>query len=238
MSTASFRKLPAGVVEHRFADFKVESYDAKAHTVEAVLSAGAIVRRDYGKEVLLNTTAAGNLERLTTCGIPLIDSHNISGIGAVLGRLVRAWFDRGRLMGLLAFDDSENGQNAEGLVSRGTVRGISIGYRVDEWEITDDEGDVVDPGRLRFDGEYTFTAKRWTLCEVSLTSCPADSNAFVRSFGSSVPIGAAAVSDILARMRARQRIAERNHANEDTASSRPQPRRRFYPGQFWRGGRA
>jgi hypothetical protein len=237
MSTAVFRKPPAGVVEHRFADFKAESYDADARTVEAVLSVGAAVQRAYGSEVLSINAGAVNLERLTTCGIPLIDSHNIFGIGGVFGRLVRAWFDRGRLMGLLAFDDSENGKSAEGLVSRGTVRGISIGYRVDEWEVTDDEGDVVDPGRLRGDGEYTFTAKRWELLEVSLVSVPADPNAFVRSFGSSASIGAVAVSAIRARMWARQRIAEGNHNNEDRELSQPVLRRRpTYPGRYGRGG--
>jgi hypothetical protein len=136
-------------------------------------------------------------------------------------------------MGLLAFDDSDVGRKAEGLVSRGTVRGISIGYRVESWEVTDDEGNVVDQSRLRYDEDYRFTAKRWELLEVSLVSVPADSNAFVRSFGPSPPIGAAAVSDILARMRARQRIAEGNHGSEYTERLR---RRRRYPGQIWRGG--
>jgi phage head maturation protease len=138
-------------------------------------------------------------------------------------------------MGLLAFDDSESGRMAEGLVSRGTVRGISIGYAVTEWEITDDEGNVVDQSRLRYDEEYIFTAKRFTLLECSLVSVPADSNAFVRSFGSSAPIGATAAAAIVARMSARSRIAARSHANEDI-SQPPLQRRRRYPGQIWRGG--
>jgi hypothetical protein len=174
------------------------------------LSVGAEVKREYGTEVLSISAGAVNLERLTTCGIPLIDSHNIFSVGAVFGRLVRAWFDRGRLMGLLAFDDSENGKNAEGLVSRGMVRGISIGYHVDEFEVTDADGNVVDQSRLRYDEEYTFTAKRWTLLECSLVSVPADPDAFVRSFATSLPIGAAVASTIVARMSARQRIAGRS----------------------------
>src|ERR1700722_19820177 len=89
------RRAPAGTVEHRFADFKAESYDAKARTVEAVLSVGAEVKRCYGTEVLLISPGAVNLERLETCGIPLIDSHQVFGIAGVFGRLVRAWFDAG-----------------------------------------------------------------------------------------------------------------------------------------------
>ena len=178
------RRAPiGGTIERRFADFKTESYDAKARTVEAVLSVGAEVKRFYGTEVLSISPAAVNMERLETCGIPLIDSHQTIGISGVFGRLVRAWFDAGQLMGVLAFDDSDVGRKAEGLVSRGTVRGISIGYRVDEWEVTDDEGSVIDPERERmaWDEEYTFTAKRWELLEVSLVSVPADPNAFVRA---------------------------------------------------------
>ena len=232
MSTAAFRKPPD--IGRRFADFKAESYDAKARTVEAVLSVGAAVKRDYGSEVLLIAPSAVNIERLSTCGIPLIDSHNVFGIGGVFGRLVKAWVARGSLMGLLAFDDSDVGRKAEGLVSRGTVRGISIGYRVDEWEIADDEGNVVDPDRerLQWDEEYTFTAKRWELLEVSLVSVPTDPNAFVRSFGGSPAIGPDGAAAVRARMLARQ-LAIRPSLDAGEPQLR---RRRVYPGQFWRGG--
>src|ERR1700746_410556 len=121
MSTAAFRKPPT--IGHRFADLKPESYDAKARTFEAVLSTSTPVRRDHGDEVLLNTPATVNLERMETCGIPLIDSHIIFSIGGVFGGLRRVWFETGAMIGLLGFDDSENGRNAEGLVSRGAVRG-------------------------------------------------------------------------------------------------------------------
>jgi hypothetical protein len=185
--------------------------------------------------VLSINAGAVNLEMLTTCGIPLIDSHNVFGIGGVFGRVVRVWFNQSSLMGLLAFDDSDVGRQAEGLVSRGTVRGVSIGYRVEQWEVTDTDGDIVDPSRLRWDDQATctYTAVRWELLEVSLVSVPADPNAFVRSLGWSLPIGTAAAAAIVARMSARQRIAEWNHASEDTE---PLRRRRRYPGQIWRGG--
>jgi Caudovirus prohead serine protease len=141
MSTAAFRKPPA--IGHRFADFKAESYDAKARTFEAVLSTGAAVKRGYGLEKLLTTGA--KLDRLSTCGIPLIDSHNIFSVGSVFGKMVRGWLNGGSLMALLALDDSTSGKMAEGLIARGMVRGISIGYRVDDddWEVTDADGNVV-----------------------------------------------------------------------------------------------
>jgi phage head maturation protease len=220
----SVRRAPiGGATERRFADFKSATYDAKARTVEAVLSVGAEVQRGFGTEVLVISPAAVNLERLTTCGIPLIDSHNVFGIAGVFGKVVRAWFDSGQLMGMLAFDDSAAGRMAEGLVSRGTVRGISIGYKVDEWEITDSDDKVVDPDRerLAWDEEYTFSAKRWELLEVSLVSVPADPDAFVRSLDGNFrdlvermnALESNSKSDarraVRARMAARQAIASR-----------------------------
>jgi len=167
----------------RFADVSLASYDADTRTVQVVLSSGAAVARPYGTEVLQIKPGAVNLKRLGTCGIPVIDSHNVTGIGSVLGNLQRAWFDGSKLVGLIAFDDSKAGRNAEGLVARGMIRAVSIGYRVDKWEITDPDGNVVDleKERMQWDVEYTFTAVRWTLFEVSLVSVPADPDAVIRS---------------------------------------------------------
>jgi hypothetical protein len=44
MSTLQASRKPSDI-GHRFADFTAESYDAKARTVEAVLSIGAAVQR-------------------------------------------------------------------------------------------------------------------------------------------------------------------------------------------------
>ena len=66
------------------------------------------------------------------------------------------------------------------MVSRGEISGISAqGYRVDEWEVKDADGNVIDPNRLRWDDnsdDLTFTATRWELLEVSLVTIPADAD--------------------------------------------------------------
>jgi phage head maturation protease len=218
MSTAAqaFRKLPRSWApvdntQRRFAD--VGSYDAEARTVKATLSVGAPVSRMYGTEILSIRPGAIDLKRASSGLVPLIDSHQVFGIGNVLGRLASTWFEAGTLAGLLEFDDSDVGRKAEGLVSRGTVRGISIGYRVDEWEVTDDDGAVVpDRERLMWDEDYTFTAKRWELLEVSLCSVPSDPAAMIRSrsLDGSTAIGADGAAEILTRMRCRSRIARRS----------------------------
>jgi hypothetical protein len=212
----AFRDFPRGWsppdTQRRFAD--IGSYDQTAHTVEAVLSVGAAVARVYGTEVLLIAPGAVDLGRVRNGLCPLIDSHQIAGIDNILGRVTDAWFEAGKLVGRLAFDDSQPGRAAEGMVSRGTVRGISIGYAVTEWEIKDAEGDVVDPDRerLSWDEQYQFAAVKWTLLESSLVSVPADASAMIRSrsLGGSAAIGAEAAAEILGRMRCRSRIARRS----------------------------
>jgi phage head maturation protease len=205
MSTIAVRRPPA--TQTRFESPEITSYDAKTHSVEAVLSTGAPVKREYGTEVLTISPSAVDLSRAKSGLVPIIDSHQIEGINNVLGRVTDIWFEKGNLVGRLTFDSSDAGRNAEGLVSRGTIRGVSIGYSVSSWEVTDADGDVVDPSRLRWDGEYTFTAKRFSLLELSLVSVPADSAAIIRSI--STRIMNPQVRTILARMHARQLIASR-----------------------------
>lgn len=241
----SARRPSLGTIETRLADLKASSYDPAARTVEAVLSVGAPVKRAYGTEVLEISPAAVDLKRLASCGVPLIDSHNIFGIAGVLGQVKRAWIAGGELLGLIEFDNSDVGREAEGLVARGMVRGVSIGYRVARWEVTDSDGNVVDPDRERlvWDEDYTFTAKRWELMETSLVSVPADPDALIRSAGLNRPLPAEAAA-CLARMLARQRACEEHCAalalqcqpigKEPTGYERPlSPRRHFYGGS-WR----
>jgi phage head maturation protease len=181
------------------------SYDAKAHTVEAVISTGASVARTYGTEVLRISSRAVDLSRLHDgAGIPLLDHHKQDGINSVLGRLTSAWFDRDNLIGQFKFNQTEQGKKAEGMVARSEIAGISAGYRVDEWEITDSEGDVVHERNVRWDDDLTFTAIRWQLFEASLVGVPADSASMVRSFG-----GHNRVIDIKARMAPRARMVAR-----------------------------
>lgn len=174
----------AGATDTRFADVAPQSYDSKSRTVEAVISMGSPVRRFYGTEILRVDPKSVILERMAG-GIPLLDSHNQNGISNALGRVQQTWFKRGALMGKLKFNDTAEGRKAEGMVARGEIAGISAGYRVEEWEIADADGRIVEPDQVRWDDDgLTFTATRWELLEASLVCVPADSSASIRSLGS------------------------------------------------------
>ncbi|MET4514349.1 HK97 family phage prohead protease [Bradyrhizobium sp. I1.7.5] len=193
---------------YRLADSKSagapRSYDRKAHTVDAVISMGTAVKRAYGVEVLRISPHSVDLSRLYDGGIPLLDHHRQDGLDSVLGRVTEAWIERGALVGRIKFNQTEQGQKAEGMVARGELTGISAGYRVEEWEITDADGDLVNERDICWDDGLTFTATRWQLFEASLVGVPADAVACVRSIGSSNEL-----VDIRARMLARQRMFDR-----------------------------
>ncbi|MCJ2054001.1 HK97 family phage prohead protease [Methylobacterium sp. J-070] len=172
-----------GTRGRRFLEVAPASYDANEHTIELILSEGSDVVRWYGTERLSTDEAAVCVDRLASSGIPFLDSHNSWGLGSVLGRIVDVWFAEGRILGRAKFAATEAGKNAEGMVARGEIKGISIGYRVDAWEITDAAGTVIDPEKqiLDVDDGLTFTATRWELLEASLVSVPADPAAMVRA---------------------------------------------------------
>jgi hypothetical protein len=206
MTQAGPRGWSPGLIERRFANTAPSSYDAENRTVDAVISMGSPVRRFYGVEKLRIAPDAVIVGCLIGSGIPVLDSHQQVGINSALGRLTRVWFPgNGTLMGKLAFNATLEGRKAEGMVRRGELSGISAGYRVEEWEATDENGDIVDPDSVRWDDDVTFEAVRWDLLECSLCSVPADAGAKIRSLGSVNN----EIDDIRARMVARQNMVMR-----------------------------
>ena len=102
------------------------------------------------------------------------------------------------------------------MVARNEVNGISIGYRVEDWTITDSDGHVVDPAidRVRWDdSDLTFTASKWSLLECSVCNIPADDQAGIRAFGDRAytPFNHQ-IADVRARMRARHNMHDRHQS--------------------------
>jgi phage head maturation protease len=208
-----------GMVERRYADTTPLplTYNAVDRTVDAVISKGSPVARFYGTEILRIDPSAVIVDRLIAGGIPLLDSHNQGSVINALGRVVEVWFDRGALMGRLQFNETRQGAIAQGMVARGEISGISAGYRVEEWEIADEDGNVIDPETdgVRWDANLTFTAARWELLEASLVSVPADADAAIRSLGGDRHHGVDDLAAVRARMWSRQRMHDRQQEAMD-----------------------
>jgi phage head maturation protease len=193
------------------------SYDPAARTVDCVLSKGSPVARFYGTEVLEISRKAIVLDRVRQGLVPILDSHQTIGALGALGLLQSAWVADGALMGRIKFNSTSEGVKAEGMVERGEIAGISAGYRVLDWEISDSDGNVIDPKTdyMRAqDDDLVFTAVRWELLEASLVTVPADSAAVIRGydFDHALPAMIGERNAAIERMKTRQRMHDRTQA--------------------------
>ena len=106
------------------------------------------------------------LSRLQSIGVVLFNHRT----DRVIGKIVKAWNEAGRGKALIEFDDDEESEVIRKKVAGGTLKGVSVGYRVDVWE-------EVAVGKKSSDGRFTgpcYIAKKWTPLEVSVVSVPAD----------------------------------------------------------------
>jgi hypothetical protein len=201
------------------------SYAEEERSALATVSAGTPVERPWGTEILRIAPDAVNLWRLKNSGIPLLDTHQLYSIDAALGRVAHAWVNNSALVAKITFNETPLGEMAAGMVERGEIVGVSPGYHVEEWEITDQDGRVLDPetDRIRLDESLTFTATRWELLELSLASVPSDPLAVIRSHTVSheraAGIGPRAAAEARARMQARhdRAVAPRGRERLNTA---------------------
>lgn len=123
--------------------------------------------RWYGVEILDHSEKCVNLERLENIGVVLFN-HNAN---RVLGKVEKVWIEEGRGRAIIAFDEDEETEVIRKKVENGTLKGVSVGYRVDVLE-------EVAKGKKSSDGRFTgpcYIAKKWTPLEISVVSVPADS---------------------------------------------------------------
>jgi len=203
----------------RLLDLLPTSFDDTEHTVEAILSKGSPVQRFYGVESLRVTKDAIDLSRLHTTGIPVIDSHQQTSIDHALGKLTDAWVSKSALHGVIKFNRTDAGMRAEGMIRRGELGGVSIGYRVLEWEVQDTAGKIIDPDSVRWgDDDLTFVGRNWELLEVSICAVPADAQSGFRGIDlvdrAYFPPASPHLADIRARMLSRQRMVDRQSEHE------------------------
>jgi HK97 family phage prohead protease len=133
-------------------------------------SAGSPVSRWGVTEELAISPEAIDLNRVALGQVRLLDSHDQGSLNAVLGVVEDARIEGANLVGRIRFADTEAGRNAEGMVARGELTGISVGYRVTTWTLTSLANEV-----------EVWRADRWELLEVSLVAVPADPLATTRS---------------------------------------------------------
>jgi len=122
--------------------------------------------RWWGVEILSHAEGAMDLTRLNSIGCVLYN-HNRD---KVLGKVLRAWVEEGRGYAEIEFDNDAESEVIYQKVLTGTLKGVSVGYRVNNWE-------EVAANKKSSDGKFTGpcdVAIRWEPFEVSIVSVPAD----------------------------------------------------------------
>ncbi|SFD29597.1 prohead protease/major capsid protein fusion protein [Tropicimonas isoalkanivorans] len=144
--------------------------DPEARTVEVVWSTGAPVRRrdmagQYMERLSLAPEAV-DLSRLE--GASVLDAHRQTAVRDVLGSVRSAAVDGKRGTAFIQFSARPEVEPVWQDVLAGILRHVSVGYSVEEWSETAENGARV------------MTAVRWMPHEISLVPTPADPGAHIR----------------------------------------------------------
>lgn len=140
--------------------------------------------RWWGIEILDHADGAVDLSRLNDIGCVLFN-HNRD---VVVGKINRAWVENNRGYAEIEFDSDEQSEVIYQKVRSGTLKGVSVGYRIDVIE-------EVQAGKASTDGRFTGPAeivRKWWPYEISIVSVPADGTVGVgreaETTGASVPL--------------------------------------------------
>ncbi|GGB64137.1 hypothetical protein GCM10011316_39950 [Roseibium aquae] len=150
--------------------FAPATADPEGRTVEVVWSTGAPVRRrdmagQYIERLSLAPEAV-DLSRLE--GASVLDAHRQTAVRDVLGSVRSAAVDGKRGTALIQFSARPEVEPVWQDVLAGILRHVSVGYSVEDWAETTENGVRV------------LTAVRWTPHEISLVPTPADPGAHIR----------------------------------------------------------
>ena len=123
--------------------------------------------RYWGREILDHATGAVDLTRLQEIGCVLFNHDR----DVVIGKVVRVWLENNRGYAEIEFDSDDESEKIYQKVENGTLKGVSVGYRVTAWEEvmnnkTSSDGRFSGPARI---------ARKWMPFEISIVSVPADS---------------------------------------------------------------
>jgi hypothetical protein len=152
--------------------------DRAARTVEVVWSTGARARNFVPAlglitEELEMSPNAVRMEALRSGRAPVLDTHRRGGARDVLGRVTAARLERGRGYATLQFSTAADVEPVWQRIADGTLRAVSVGYRVHRYEPRPDAAT----------GETVHRAVDWEPFEISVVPVPVDRDAAVRAQG-------------------------------------------------------
>jgi hypothetical protein len=149
--------------------------DRAARTVEVVWSTGARARNFVPAlgiitEELEMSPNAVRMEALRSGQAPVLNTHRRGDARDVLGRVTAARLERGRGYATLLFSAAADVEPVWQRIADGTLRAVSVGYRVHRYEPRPDAAT----------GETVHRAVDWEPFEISVVPVPVDRDAAVR----------------------------------------------------------
>ena len=142
--------------------------EGEDRVVELSFSSEIIVERWWGAEILDHSDGCVDLSRLSEMGCVLFNHKR----DIVIAKVEKAWIENNRGKAKIRFDEDEESDKIYQKVKSGTLRGVSTGYIVNNWE-------SVLSGKKSLDGRFKGPceiAKRWMPYEISIVSVPADAS--------------------------------------------------------------
>ena len=155
--------------EKLFREFAIKSAEKNdSREISLSFSSEEPYDRWWGPEILLHEQDAVDLTRLKEIGVLLWNHHSDIPIGQV--KDVQLDAVNHRCTAVVRFDTDEQSDLIYQKVLSGTLKGVSVGYVVNNWE-------EVESGKMSTNGRFTgpvSIATRWEPLEISIVSVPAD----------------------------------------------------------------
>lgn len=146
---------------------RADAVSEEKRTAELTFSSEKPYKRWFGPEILDHSEGSVDLTRLQEIGVLLFNHEPDHPIG----RVEKVWIgDDSRGHALVKFDADEESDRIFKKVSGGSLRGVSVGYRIKEYTQLK-EGETSKDGR--FKGPAVIVSQ-WEPLEISIVSVPAD----------------------------------------------------------------
>lgn len=179
---------------------RLEGFDEATRSVTLSFASETPCLDYWGdKEILRCNDEAMDVQRFTDGVMPILYNHNRD---VVVGKPTKVWTENGRALAAIEFATTEKAEEIMGLVRDGFLNGVSVGYRVMQWQ-------VIEKGETTVDGIEgpAWIAIRWEVFEISIVTVPADGTVGV---GRALPFGAGDVEP----PKAHEEREERHMENE------------------------
>lgn len=146
---------------------RADAVNETERTAELTFSSETPYERWFGPEILDHSEGSVDLTRLQEIGV-LLFNHDAD---KPIGKVEKVWIgDDSRGHALVRFDTDEESDRIFQKVSGGSLRGVSVGYRIKDYNTIKD-------GEKSKDGRFAGPAvvvTQWEPLEISIVSVPAD----------------------------------------------------------------